>query len=373
MLIQEITFIFMEPTDCTICFEPMTEEELTCKNKSCNTILCINCATEYFKVSLSDNKIPRCPNQKCNEYYMFSDIKEISDNLQSIYAKCCFVQLIVKHGDKAKKNVEITNNIENLRRVRGVFIEEKFPFAISYTAMTIMPHKIRKLDKQLSEKITNQTLNSKRTCMNLICGGFLDDDLICLSCSAEFCIKCEKRKDGKHKCKQEDIDSIASIKELIHCPECHLPIIKSTGCNNMTCANCGSNFLYNNGEAGGSGSHGVSKIDAPKKKRSLLQLYPDHKYSHLFSKIEAFEPKTTSDKTFTNILEIFYKNNSSSSGIDSLIEKKLAIAFESHIKLLYTNRRFHEVITDLEAQINNDTLTRKYINQLLALLSSPIY
>lgn len=356
--------------ECTICFELVTKETVKCKNKSCKTILCVDCTTEYFKVNLTDNKIPLCPNQKCNEYYLFSDIKHIEE-LQQIYAKCCFNQLVVKHGDKAKKNVEIVNNIENLRRVRGVFIEEKFPLAIGYTATMIMPQKLRKLDKQLSDKMKNQTLNAKRTCMNLICSGFLDEDFVCLSCGAEFCDKCEKIKGKKHKCKNEDVESVSSIKEMIHCPECHLPIIKSQGCNNMTCANCGSNFKYDTGESGGSGAHGVSKIDAPKKKRSLLQLYPDNKYSCYFSQIEALEPKTTSDKTFTNILEAFYKNSNESNS--SSLKIKLAMVFETHIILLYTNKRFHEAINNLEREINNNTLNKKYIKQLITLLKSPIF
>src|SRR5207253_2477728 len=107
----KITYI-----ECSICFETVNKSLVTieCKNKSCKTILCVDCATEYFKISRDDNKIPICPNRICNEFYLYSDIKHVL-KLQELYSKCCLNQLVLKHGEKAKKNVEISNNIENLR------------------------------------------------------------------------------------------------------------------------------------------------------------------------------------------------------------------------------------------------------------------
>jgi len=89
-----------------------------------------------------------------------------------------FNELLGKHGDAARKTVEIRNNIETLRRVRQTFIAERFPRGIAYTVSVIMPTKLGRLDKQITEHIQAQTLNSRRICMNLTCNGFLNEDFV---------------------------------------------------------------------------------------------------------------------------------------------------------------------------------------------------
>lgn len=368
-------------SECMICFDSIGQHNTTnnilqkqyikCKNKSCVTIICIDCMRQYIDYSRVDNQIPKCPNATCGRYYLLSDLTRFPD-LKLSYAKCCFNELIGKYGDGARKNAEIQNNIETLKRLRQTFINERFPEAVAYTAVVIMPHKLRKLDKQIIEKIQDQTIKTNRICMNLICNGSLNENLICLSCDTAFCTNCEKRKDNNHVCNQSDIETIQAIKNIIKCPNCHIPIIRSDGCNNMTCASCGQYFLYNTGEAGGAGGD-VTQIQTPKTKELLSVIYEQiltklNLMTYILE-IETLEPKLTNTKTFTNILVNYYKNDKH---ITLELELQLANAFENYLSQIHTNKRYHQAISEIELKITNKTITHEYLYQIRNILCQPI-
>lgn len=231
--------------ECIVCFETMQQNYIRCRSRSCTTIMCRECMKFYIDLSLTEKSIPKCPT--CSRCYIYSDVMNFPD-LIPLYNKCCLNELINKHGDNARKDVEIKNKLELLRTQRQVFINQRFPKAIYYTAALIMPSKLRRLDKQITTKVTNQSKNSKRICINLTCTGSLDSNFSCLSCGTNFCMNCERRKDNNHICNPLDIESIKAVRNIVRCPSCNLPIIKGEGCDNMTCANCGQFFLYNTGE-----------------------------------------------------------------------------------------------------------------------------
>lgn len=380
-------------TECIVCFEPIIQNNgqiipavaglltqkplinglanhVKCKNRSCTAVMCLDCMQSYINICMGDNQIPKCPSTTCGRYYLMSDVQRFHD-LREPYAKCCLNELLGKHGDTARKTVEIRNNIETLRRLRQTFIAERFPRAIAYTASVIMPHKLRRLDKQVTERIQAQTLNTNRTCMNLTCNGSLNEFMVCLSCDTAFCIDCEKRRNANHVCDPADVESVKAIKEMIHCPNCHLPIIRSEGCNNMTCSSCGQHFLYNTGEAGGAGGH-VTKTEIPKTKMLLStthqQVLIELGLMGLIAEIEALEPKTTDDKVLTNILINYYKNNQVST---PQLEIELAVSFERHIIRIYTNKRYHQALNEIESRIIARTVSAAYLLQILAILRQP--
>ena len=369
-------------TECSICFEaigqqntliptPLNAEHVKCKNKSCLSVVCLDCMRTYINFCLTDNHIPKCPNITCGRYYLLSNIYRFP-HLREPYAKCCLNELLGKHGDIARKTVEIHTNIETLRRVREAFIAERFPQAIGYTAAIIMPHKLRRLDKQITDRIQAQTLNTNRTCMNLTCNGSLNENFVCLSCDTVFCLECEKRKDAGHVCNPTDIESVRAIRDMIHCPNCHLPIIRSEGCDNMTCANCGQHFLYTTGEAGGGGGH-VTQIEAPKAKALLSfehhSLLNELGLTPLMLEIEALEPRTTDAKPLTNVLMDYYKNNEVST---PQLEIELARAFERHIVRIQTNKRYHQALNEIESLIINRNISAPYLVQILTILRQRI-
>lgn len=361
----------MSERECSICFDRIEHNNyITCKNKSCVSVVCPDCMESYINFSITNNHIPKCSNNRCGMYYLISDINRFPHLLEP-YAKSCFNELLGQYGDEARKIFEINNNIETLKRVRETFISERFPIAISYTASVIMPHKLRRLDKQITDKIKQETLNTNRICMNLTCSGSLNENFVCLSCGTTFCMECETRKDASHVCNLPDIESVRAIRGMIHCPNCHLPIIKSQGCNNMTCASCGQLFLYNTGEAGGGGSH-VSKIESPKSKYLLSNVYNDYLISvgllPLILRIEELQPSNTDSKILSNILINYYKNNNSC----TQLELELSHAFENYITKVYTNKRYHQALGEIESHIASRTISSEYLLQMLNILLQKI-
>jgi hypothetical protein len=70
---------------------------------------------------------------------------------------------------------------------------------------------------------------------------------VCGMCSQKYCVSCQEMTKGKgiqnHKCDQTIIDNLRDLKENTKkCPSCYTPIIKSEGCNDMRCTNCGVRF-----------------------------------------------------------------------------------------------------------------------------------
>jgi hypothetical protein len=348
-------------SDCVICFEIIKGKEIKCKNKTCTSVLCFECMFEYIKICITNNKIPKCTNLSCGRYLLYSDIKHHSELIES-YSKCCFNELLLSHGDNARKEVEIISNIEQLKNQRRKFVNDHFPPAIAFAATIIMPKKLKSIDKKVKERIRKLSSSSNRLCMNLLCGGSLNKDLTCLSCSTKFCIDCEKEIKDKHICDPNDVEAIKTIKQMIHCPSCNLPIEKSSGCDSMKCVHCGEKFSYSTGKTGGPGNNHNIDIEQIKKKVLLSVVYKDELSTlgllDLVIEIEKYEPKITDDTILSRFLKEYYKNNSITT---PELEKNLAICFEKYITRVYINKCFHQIINEIEKLILNKTLDFSYL------------
>lgn len=355
--------------ECSICFSPILET-IKCRNRSCTSVSCPECVQSYLGYSLADNIIPKCPNPTCGHYYLYSDLIDYPELIE-IYVKCVFQELLGQHGDKARKLVEIDNNLANIRKVREDFLRERFPKGIYYTATIIMPTKLKRLNKQLAERIKAQAIQSNRICMNLTCNGCLNENFSCMSCGTVFCKECETVKGPSHTCKPGDLESIKAIKEMIHCPNCHLPIIRSDGCNNMTCAHCKQNFLYDTGNAGGSGAHVTPIADQTTKTLFsvvYLQTLAELNLIDLMNQIEHLEPSVTNENTLTKLLTQYYKTNQCT----PKLEHDLGRAFESYIIHQYTNKRYHQAMHEIEKRIIDRTVTPEYLLSILQILNQPL-
>lgn len=79
------------------------------------------------------------------------------------------------------------------------------------------------------------------------CVGTVDDSFKCTTCWTKHCSICWKVADEGHICDPTDIQSIAVINKVSHCPKCRAPIIRSEGCDHMTCSICGTHYNYATG------------------------------------------------------------------------------------------------------------------------------
>ena len=269
---------------CVICIcDTSHEDAIVCIKDGCNTSICTDCLESYCEHTKSEmNKIPVCP--KCSDVYdvdAFHSLKPLY-----VYASCIHEYLkknqnyMTQMHDKVKYN-EIIERMQK-DKVRNF---ESFPSSIQTLVKVSFPTKYSKMMKINREEVRNQ-VTDKRKCISGVCvDGRLDtlafdsEDgherfLKCDTCELIFCNQCERNvtchPPSRHQCLKEDLDSLELLKEFVKCPECHVPVQKIDGCNNLTCANCKTRFLNYTGERGGSGGGTQGYVQAKSSNRFTL-------------------------------------------------------------------------------------------------------
>lgn len=305
-------------TDCLICFCPIEGQSYKCGDPKCEAKTCDECTISLINYSRSEQLIPKCTSQHCQSYYLWNTIKSLPKEAQTEYAMACLEYMLRDKGEDVKKQVEQQKILERLRKERMKFIQQSFPTAIAMVCQLTFQSKIKTLERNRSKKISEQMEASHRTCMNLYCNGHLTSDLKCMTCNTNFCKKCERplpdnatnQNPLTHRCKEEDVESVKLIQDMTHCPKCHLPVFKDVGCDSITCANCGTRFLYSIGEAGGHGSSNAKIV--LKERQQLSHIYREQlatrpQIMELLRLIEILEPKKVSEAPFYSLLRGLYK------------------------------------------------------------------
>ena len=267
-------------TDCAICYCPIEGPKVRCTEPDCTAAVCTNCLTRYIKIVAEDNSDLGCPSEKCMGEY-----DDVSIDSLAIDVKFKYRRWLVSNFGK-KKTGEITTvrkgheAIETIRSDRARFYRENMPKAILKVAELAFANRLKKVQKAIVNKNVKEYM---RPCINLFCKGFLDKNMICLKCTTSFCKECEEPTNAggaaaSHVCKKETSESLAYIKSLTACPNCHTKIEKGEGCMAITCAICNTNFWYNSGERGKSGNHDHRKVEV----RTTYKLTIEH--AELFEK-----------------------------------------------------------------------------------------
>ena len=348
-----------QQSECTICFcdYEQNEKKYMCINKDCTKSICKDCLSYLITFSENNNIIPKCPGTNCNGIYTISNICDIPKEYARLYESACFKYLMKDQGDTAKKRIQETKILDDIRNERFMYLQKEYPKAIALIAQITFKSKLRALDKQKSNIINNQMNKTNRRCMNLICNGFLDPNFICMTCETNFCSQCEKKiKDG-HVCKQEDLDSINIVNNMIKCPGCKLPVFKNEGCDSITCSNCSINFLYSTGSVGGHGSSNVKleKTILINKKEKLSNMFEktiNEECLQLLLKLESLEPKIKNKTIILRpLINHFKKKGDKNINEDELnIEtgKQISIKIDEYYTASVAYKRFNLYLTKFE-------------------------
>lgn len=358
--------------DCLICFCPIETIPLTCGDPNCIAQTCTDCAGALVNYSAQNHLIPTCPGEKCQAYYLWSEINKLPPTDLKTYEQTCLDSFIKEKGDIAAKQLEQKLILERLREDRRVFIQEQFPKAIAKVAQIALRSKLSALEKDKVESISENLKSAHRICMNLCCNGHLDQNLVCMKCMSSFCQKCEKLLTTNHKCKTEDIESLELIKGIMKCPNCKFPIEKSMGCNGMTCANCKTTFDYGTGELA---SHGSA--NAPIANREIILLSTEFRSQltqdelQLLLEIEAREPKFHSEVAIINLLKKYYLLEKKPMTDDQkqqethAIAKKIAREIEAMVLTKYKSRAYINSMTRLEKALYDKKLDINFLTSVL--------
>ena len=241
-------------SDCVICLCDFENgRKYTCCDHRCMEYVCMDCLTRYLEISAEENTLPTCPREGCKGVF---DEPCIPESLVKNYRKLLHKHyVLVKTADilQAKK---LKASLEILREEKSKFLIDSMPKAVAKVANLVFKTKINKVRKDQAKRGTGRIL---RTCINLVCNGFLNEKFICQKCNTEFCKSCEEKKDDHHVCDENAVKSVAMVAEMTSCPSCNVKIEKGEGCMAMTCAVCKTDFWYNTGEKSEFGNHNQSK------------------------------------------------------------------------------------------------------------------
>jgi uncharacterized Zn finger protein (UPF0148 family) len=378
--------------DCIICFCPFDkhEKKYNCVQKECKESICQECTCSFIEFSENSGIIPKCPAENCNGIFTMTDLQGIPTSSGGLshtsskehcgiptssgglshasskehcgipkkylrlYASACFKYIVKDQGDAVKKRIQEAKVLADLRDERLKHLEKDYPKAISLIAKITFKNKLRALDKQKSKIVSAQVNKANRSCMSTVCNGFLDPNFICMTCGTEFCNKCEVKVLANHVCKQEDLDSVNIVNNMIKCPGCKLPVFKNEGCDSITCSNCGSNFKYSTGELGGHGSHNAKlqktiSIQQKEKLSNVLEKKLNKECLELLLVLEALEPKVVTKDTILTPLKKYYQDKDA-----DMAGKRIAVKIDKYYNSMLDYRQFHKYLAKFEEKVRND-------------------
>jgi hypothetical protein len=334
---------------CIICLEEETfgtTKGINCRNKKCKEYICQECICSYITHSEQENVIPRCP--KCKMEYLRTEMLYIlpSTNLVS-YDKCCY-NYLTKQNKNAIDSVKLFQQIKDkIKQERYQFVSEQFA-AIKKTIDIVYKKQLNTITQKNIKILEEKT--EKKFCMLSLCKGYLNENFKCLLCETEFCKKCERIKTGDHKCKEEDCESVSLIETMIKCPKCYLPVEKSSGCNNMTCANCKTNFCYRTGELTIGGGHSTF---ITLKDTLLSETYRDTLDPIVVKTIKNYEYSKPKPTVFPikQLLSIIQNTNNLS---EEVMYKKVSILYEHYSKEKQVYQQYMSKISEIEHLITTE-------------------
>lgn len=346
--------------ECLICFTDIdVDRTVKCGDPFCTAVICTDCTKSLIEFSHKDKTMPKCPNTRCKEYYLLEEIYKIKDQeIIKKYKECYIYELQQDKVTQIKKALENEDILKRLRQERKVFIDTHFPPAISKVANIVLKTKLKRIEKQLSEKIKDQLKKANKTCMNSFCDGHLDENYVCMVCSIKFCKDCDKELTIDHVCDPSDLQSKKLIDGMIKCPACGIPVEKSEGCNNMTCANCNTNFHYEDGTQGGGGNHGKNIQINLRKKIIFSTMYHDYLQKHdlldTMIEIESKEPKKPSQTQLITALKKYYKNKNRDSQL--FIKLRIPDEYNKYVKQIYKCKQYHHHMINIEKLLQKNSL-----------------
>ena len=239
---------------CSIClFESVEKERCRCCEPHCMGYICSECLETYLDVCEKENILVECPTENCDGVF---DEECLGDRHSY---KITFRRLLYNHY-KIVKKTDISNThkqraiINLMKEEKRKFLVESMPRAVSDVAKICFRAKINKV-KTIQEGRDKKMFS--RTCINLVCNGFLDLEFKCCKCSSVFCKSCEEKIiDDSHVCNEDMVESVKAVNNMVSCPCCKTKIEHADGCLAITCAVCKTNFWYSTGLEGDHGNHG---------------------------------------------------------------------------------------------------------------------
>jgi len=343
---------------CSICY---TNDGymVSCADETCTSRICEDCFESYLDFCKDKKTLVKCTNEYCKSYIISQNFS-YNNKYFNKYKETLITSFMNSNGEEVKDKLLYSSIVEKLRKDKSEFIK-KFPKAIDLAVNIGLSDKLKMICKTNRESIKKKVGSSNKLCMISHCDGKLSDNFECMKCSSKFCKECEKIYKKGHKCNPEDVESMKFINNsrIVKCPNCSVCIERSSGCNNMTCVSCRTNFDFSTGEIGGSGSYNEAISEQKKKfKFDFKQDYNSDIAEKLF-KIEQLEPKEPSNILLNNALKKLIQNEK------DINEEEIVISFEKYIKSRLMYIKFIGITTDITEHHFKGDINNEYLDSVL--------
>lgn len=331
--------------------------------------MCTRCLRKYFSLCLDNRQLPLCPLPHCRHHYKLSRLSRyLSEKHLKVYKKAIFSYYEQVKDGEVEHQLTRLNLLEQMQNDRIDFIKQNFPRGVYKVAMLAIPHKVKDI-KRIKEMIGR--LEDGRSyfisCRVTGCDGALDQKLVCNLCTARFCGDCDQLigSTGQHECKKEDLESATELRKIIKCPKCRAPIVKSEGCNGMTCAKCKTVFDYATGEKANHGSSNFKvKDEIPSFFDSISDLVLKSRKPKLFGRlireIESEKPPAPSDQ---NIATTLFEVKSGVCEVDEAVNI-IAKYFEKYNEELVVYRAYIAHLNEIENALREGNLTSTLLHRI---------
>lgn len=277
---QEVTQEQEQEQQCIICAEKYTKIKSRIQCPKCNFECCKHCIQNYILSRAEDPHCMSCKTQHNDEFlyqhinktFMNASYRKHKTNLLFEIEKSRIPETMARVEDykKNKKAQEEYNQIsqriselklemyrlENIKAKKGNLINRyQTGRAVNEHPVPYygMPDQYENNTTQDQQEQHQEKKKFIHNCPYDDCKGFLSSAWKCGVCEKWACSKCFEglgtTKDPDHVCKKENIESANLIrKETKPCPTCAVPIMKSSGCDQMWCTQCKVAFSWKTGK-----------------------------------------------------------------------------------------------------------------------------
>lgn len=252
-------------SECSVCCEPINRSgrrPVLCPH--CTFLVCVKCVERYL---LESPNVPDCMNCHIgfsvefitssltktfyNSIYRRKQAEDLISREKSLLAA---TQPIVERRRELRQELkDLNQTIGNNERIIG---ELRQSLDSLYFEQKFLRNRTSAIANELNGS-TNADRLLERSSFNIKCPidgcrGFLSSQYKCGLCDTYSCSKClipkSKRDDDTHICNKDDVESVVIIRQQTKpCPNCHVPIYKISGCDQMWCCQCHTAFSWNTG------------------------------------------------------------------------------------------------------------------------------
>lgn len=257
---------------CPICVEEVPDSYFAlCP--ACPSEVCFNCVRTYISTQKNAIQCMSC-SATWSQAYMY---RHLPKNIVYTVLKTQRAEALL---EREKTLLPETQTVIRICDRKKEIADEIYDLQVQIDALKM---ERRMLDIQMAnlrQHVTEQTEKKPTIVMGCPgdgCRGFIfSDGYACGLCKTQVCKKCHVTLgEEEHECKEEDLETIKLMKkETKPCPGCGCACMKTDGCDQVWCRNCGKAWSWQNGNIEEGVIHALDYYTYMRERNLPIQPYP---------------------------------------------------------------------------------------------------